>query len=298
MSVKTHLLFLLIFCTFFAQAQDDLLSMFDEEETTNYATASFKATRVVLGQSVENPKNGNLNFMIQHQFGSMAKGGYELWGLDQANIRLGFEYGITDWLGIAIGRASYNKTFDGTVKVKILRQSSGKRKMPITLSYFGGTYYNSLKWENPDQTNYETSRFSFCNQLLIARKFNDRLTLQIAPTLIHRNLVATKEEEHDVISIAPSGRFKLTQRFSLNAEYFYLMPGYTADHFEPAFNVGFDIETGGHVFQVYLTNAMGIQEPYFIAQSTEQWGKGQIHLAFNLYRTFVIKKPKTHKIED
>lgn len=296
--IKRLLLSSLLFIGFNAQAQDDLLSMFDEEETTDYATASFKATRVVLGQSVENPKNGNLNFLIQHQFGSMKDGAYEMWGFDQAIIRLGFEYGITDWLGVGFGRSSFNKSLDFYGKVKMLRQSKGKRKMPITLSYFGGAYYNSTRWQEPEKTNYETSRYNFCHQLLIARKFNDRLTLQISPGVVHRNLVATKEEEHDVFSLPVSGRFKLTNRLSLNAEYYYLLPGFTKDNFQETINIGFDIETGGHVFQVYVTNGLGIQENYFIPQTTGEWGKGDIHLAFNLYRTFVIKKPKIHKIED
>ena len=282
-----------LLCALNLQAQDDLFDLFGEEETIDYATASFKATRIVLGQSVENPKNGNLNFMIQHQFGDFNTGAYEVWGLDQASIRLGFEYGVNDWIGVGLGRSSYNKTFDGYTKIRMIRQSKGKKVFPVTISYFGGMYYNSLKWEDPERDNYESSRLSYCNQILIARKFSDRLTLQISPGFIHRNLVATEEIEHDVFTLPVAGRVKLSQRISLNVEYYFIFPGYTADNFEPALNVGFDIETGGHVFQVYISNARGMQEPYFIAENTGKWEEGQIHLAFNLYRTFVLKRPKT-----
>ena len=299
MKLFRTLLFIGVFITSFdLWSQDDLMAMFEDEETTNYATATFKATRVVLGQSVENPKNGNLNFLIQHQFGSMKNGGYEMWGLDEANIRLGFEYGITDWLGLGFGRASFNKTFDFYGKLRVLRQSSGKKVMPVTLSFFSAMYYNSLKWDNPDEVHYESSRYSYYNQILIARKFSDKLSLQISPSMLHRNIVETKEEDNDVFSVPVSGRFKLTNRLSLNAEYIYLLPGYTADNFQDAFNLGFDIETGGHVFSVYVTNALGIQEPYYVAQSTGEWGKGDIRLAFNLYRTFTLKKPKSFKHND
>ncbi len=276
------------------QAQDDLMAIFDdEEEVTNYTTASFKATKVIMGQSVENPKNGILNFMVQHQFGSIKGGSYELWGLDQATIRLGLEYGINEWISVGIGRSSYNKTIDGSTKIRVLRQSSGKKTIPVTFSYYGGIFYNSLEWSDPERENHESSRYSFVHQLLVARKFSDRFTLQLSPSLVHRNLVETSEEEHNVISIAPSARFKLSNRVSFNVEYFWLVPGNTADNFEDALNIGFDIETGGHVFQLYVTNAPAIQEPYFIAQTTGKWGDGDVRLAFNLYRSFVIKKAKS-----
>ncbi len=276
-------------------AQDDLLSMFDEEETTDYTTATFKATKVILGQSVEQTKVGNLAFMVQHQFGPVNGGAYELWGLDQANIRLGFDYGLKEWWTIGIGRASYKKTFDGTTKIRILRQSKGKKKMPLTLTYNGGVFYNSTKWSEPDRDNHESSRFSYLNQVIMARKFSERISIQLTSSLVHRNLVATSEEEHDVITIAPAGRVKISNRVSFNFEYFWLVPGHTSENFEDALNIGFDIETGGHVFQLYVTNAQAIQEPYFMAETIGKWSEGDVRLAFNLYRSFVIYRPKDRK---
>lgn len=288
---------LFIFYPISLLAQEDLFDLFAEEEVTNYAAASFKTTRIILGQSIENPKDGNLNLEIQHQFGNMNGGGYELWGLDQATIRFGFDYGITDWLAVGIGRSSLNKTFDGHVKTKILRQSKGTKNMPITLSYFGGVFVNSLNWENPERENYPVSRLSYAHQLLIARKFTDAFTFQLSPSIIHRNLVETIEDENDVFSIGAGGRLKLSKWISINAEYFYLLPGKTADKFEDSFSLGVDIETGGHVFQVYLTNSQGMQEPYFITNTPGSWGDGDLHLAFNLIRTFTLKKPDSFKKE-
>lgn len=296
--IRRSLFFLLIsILTVYSSvyAQDDLMDIFGEEEATDYATASFKTYKVVLGQSVKNPAEGNLVFVIQHQFGLINGGAYELWGLDQSTIRIGLDYGLTDWWAVGLGRSNFNKTFDGSSKIRILRQSSGKKNMPITLSYFAGMYINSLKWEYPERENYFSSRLSYTHQILVARKFSDRLTLQFSPTAIHRNLVETVEEEHTVLSVGTSGRFKLNKWMSVNAEYFYLLPGYTSDNFYDSFSVGIDLETGGHVFQLFLTNSLGIQEPYFIAETTGQWGKGDLHFSFNIHRNFVLKKHKTHK---
>lgn len=276
----------------FTQAQDDLMNMFDESDTSaEEVTASFKAGRIVLGQSIENPKPGNLNFVIQHQFGRLNSGSYELFGLDQATIRLGFEYGINDWLGIGIGRSSLNKTFDGYIKTRILKQKTGK-SMPVSVSYFGGIFLISLKWEEPERKNYFSSRLSFAHQILIARKINKYLTLQLTPTLIHRNLVETNSEENDVFALGLGGRYKLSNRVSVNAGYYYLLPGNTADHYDNSLSVGFDIETGGHVFQLFLSNSLGMQEPYFIANTSGSWSKGDIHFGFSINRTFVIRKPE------
>ena len=286
--------FFILFLSSTLKAQDDLLDIFadEEEEETTYETAAFKATRVILGQSIENPNAGNLNFLIQHQFGNINGGPNEFWGLDQSAIRLGFDYGVNDRLMLGIGRSSFNKTFDGYGKLKILRQSHGKRNMPISLSYFGGAYLVSLPWANPSRDNFFSSRLSYTHQLLIARKINSNLTLQVSPTLVHRNLVDSIADQNDILSMGVSGRFKFNKWMSINAESFMLLPGRTKDFFTNAFSVGIDMETGGHVFQVYISNARGMQEPYFVAQNIGKWNKGDIFIAFNIHRTFVIRRPK------
>ena len=192
-------------------AQDDMMDLFgDEEPTIEYTYATFKTTRISLGQSVENPANGNLIFDIQHHFGRLNEGAYEFFGLDQATLRLGLQYGITDWLAIGIGRSSFEKTYDGSVKAKILRQSTGARNMPVSISYFGNIGINSLKFADTTRTNYFSSRLSYTNQLLIARKFNSAISIQLTPTFIHRNLVETTSDDNDVWAMGAGGRFKLT----------------------------------------------------------------------------------------
>ncbi|MDZ7742968.1 MAG: DUF5777 family beta-barrel protein [Bacteroidota bacterium] len=284
--------FLLITMVYPVFAQDDLMSLLQDEETVDYTYATFKSTRIIKGQSVENPAAGNLLFVISHQFGRVNSGSYEFFGLDQATIHLGLEYGITERLTVGIGRSSLKKTVDGFIKFKILRQSSGARNMPVSLSYFGNTIINGLKWVDPERNNFFSSRMQYAHQLLIARKFNNSISLQLTPTYIHRNLVPTEEDQNDVFAIGAGGRVKITQRMSVNAEYFYLLPGETADNFQNSLSLSLDIETGGHVFQLFFSNSAGMIEEYFIAETTGRWDKGDIHFGFNINRTFVIKKPK------
>ncbi|HPM91383.1 MAG TPA: DUF5777 family beta-barrel protein [Bacteroidales bacterium] len=281
---------LLIFST--VSSGQDLMDMLgdDEANTTDYTYATFKATRIINGQSIELPPKGALNFVISHHFGRINQGAYEFFGLDQANIRFGFEYGFTDWLSAGIGRTSVNKTYDGSLKAKILRQSSGKRSMPITLTWFSNATISSLKWQEPDRKNYFTSRMEFAYQLLIARKFGSRVSLQLMPTYVHRNLVETIEDENDVFAVGAGGRIKITNRMAVTGEYYYVLPGKTADDFHNSFSIGLDLETGGHVFQVYLTNSQGLIEEQFIPRTSGNWGDGDIHIGFNINRTFQIVK--------
>jgi opacity protein-like surface antigen len=273
--------------------EDDLMDMFaDEEPTIEYADATFKTTILVIGQTIENPLNGTLLFNVQHRFGPVNSGWYDFFGLDQANTRIGFQYGITDWLGIGIGRSSYQKTYDGWVKVKILRQSKGLRKMPLSIDYFGSMGISALKWPEPDRTNYFSSRLSYANLILIARKFSPGVSLQLMPAHVHYNLVETKADDNDVFSIGAGGRFKVSKRISINLEYYYILSAQTRKQFTDPFSIGIDIETGGHVFQLYATNAEGIIEQHFIARTSGDWLNGDIHIGFNISRAFTIKKPK------
>jgi hypothetical protein len=263
----------------------------EEEKTTDYTYATYKTTRVVSGHSVENPANGVLLFMISHHFGKVNTGAYDFFGLDQATIRLGLEYGFNHFLSVGIGRNTYQKTYDGFLKAKVLRQSKGARNMPVTVTLFSAMDIISLKWQYPERKNYFSSRLSFVNQVLIARKFNDRLSLQVSPTFIHKNLVSTSTEDNDTYAIGAGGRFKLSQRISLNAEYFLVLPGSVADHFENPLSIGVDIETGGHVFQLHFSNAQPMFERAFITETMGKWANGDIYFGFNISRVFTLKKP-------
>lgn len=276
------------------QAQDDLMGLLDqmEEESTDYTQATFKTVRIMNSHSIESPAPGVLTLVLSHRFGRVNGGAYEFFGLDQANMRLGFDYGLSKHFSVGVGRSNIRKTYDGFVKLKMLRQSTGARTMPLALAYVGGMQVNSLKWADPDRVNYFSSRLSYSHQLLIARKFSEQLSLQLMPTMIHRNLVATEAEENDVFAIGAGGRLKVTPSLTLNLEYFYLLPGHTADNFENSLSLGIDIETGGHVFQLIFSNSMGMTENIYVAETNGSWGLGDIHFGFNLTRVFTVHKGK------
>lgn len=279
----------------FSTAQEDLLSMLGEEEPTiEYTTASFKATRVINLHSLENPGAGVLDIKISHRFGMLNQGLYDLFGLDGATIRIGADLGITETLAIGFGRSSYEKTYDGFLKYKFLRQSTGKRKMPITAALFASTAIQTLKWQEPDRENYFSSRMYYTFQLIMGRKLNDNLSFQVSPTLVHRNLVRSVDEENDVMAIGFGARIKLTKRITMNGEYIYLLPDQLAPGYRNSLSIGFDIETGGHVFQLHFTNSTSMIEKGYITETVGDWSEGGIHFGFNVSRVFTVKKPKIH----
>ncbi len=277
-----------------AQDESDLLSLLGEETPTEYATASFKTNRVVNGHSIENTAAGVLDFKISHRFSPVRNGLYDLFGLDGATMRIGLDYGITNRLMVGIGRSSKEKIIDGFAKYKILRQSTGKRNMPISLSYLMDAQIKTAKFADETRENYFSSRLYYTHQLLVARKFSDALTLQLMPTLVHRNLVQTAKEKNDVLALGVAGRIKLTKRVTLNAEYYYVLPDQIKPEYTNVLSLGFDIETGGHVFQLHFTNSADMSYKGFITETTEGWFSNPvgIRFGFNIARVFTIVKPK------
>ncbi|MDP4247394.1 MAG: DUF5777 family beta-barrel protein [Bacteroidota bacterium] len=255
-------------------------------------TGTFKATHVVNMQTVEGPAKGAMVFLIQHRFGALNSGSYNFFGLDNAVLRLGFDYGITDRLTVGIGRSSYLKTYDGYLKYKLLRQTEGPGAMPVSVSLLGivNDYTLNAPFESYINGMYHVS---YVTQLLIARKFSRNLSLQIAPTWLHYNLQPTVNDKNDILALGIGGRMKINRRMSINAEYNYLPSGQVVSR--PAYNsfsLGWDIETGGHVFQLVFSNSQSMVESQYITQTTGRWGKGDIYFGFNLSRTFDLKKKK------
>lgn len=271
-----------------AQLENEALS----QDATNYTTATFKTTRLVNGHTVENVGKGVLDVKISHRFGTLNKGGYELFGLDNATMRMGLDYGVTKRLMVGFGRSTFQKTYDAFVKYKLLRQSTGKRNMPVTVSYVGTVALMTLKWADTSRKNYFSSRLSYTHQLIIGRKFSEGISLQLMPTIIHRNLAALANEPNDLYAAGIGGRFKLSKRLSFNAEYYYQIPGYKVEGTTNPLSLGFDIETGGHVFQLHFTNSMGMTERTFISGTTGKWEKGDVLFGFNISRVFTIGKSK------
>ncbi len=281
-------IWVLLFYQALLPAQDDLLSLLEEEETVDYVTASFKTNRVINLHSLENTAKGVLDFKIGHRFGFVNEGLSEFFGLDNATIRLGLDLGLTDNLAIGIGRSSFEKTVDGFVKYKLLRQSTGARYMPVTAAVFSSLAIKTTPFQDPDRENLFSSRLFYSFQLIVGRKFNEGFSLQLSPTVVHRNLVETKADENDIFAIGIGARQKLTKRFSLNAEYIYVLPDQLSGEFRNSFSIGFDIETGGHVFQLHFTNSTSMIEKGFVTETVGNWLDGDIHFGFNISRVFTI----------
>ena len=258
----------------------------------NYTIATFKSTRIINGHSIESMPPGQLDFRISHRFGTVNSGAYEFFGLDQANMHFSLEYGIFKWLMIGIGRGDYEKTFDGFAKFTLWRQSDGAKVMPVSISVLTSTALETLKWPDPTRTNYFSSRLSYVTQVLVARKINQTFSFQITPTYVHRNLVSTELDPNDLWALGAGGRMKLTNRISLNAEYYYIINS-TTYMSTPVYNplsLGIDIDTGGHVFTLLFTNSIAMIEKGFIGETSGSWKKGDIHFGFNISRVFTLQK--------
>lgn len=291
---KLLLLFLLTPCV--VMAQNDLLGELekDSKKETDYAFATFKGTRLGNGHTVETKPAGTLEFIFGHRFGAINGGSYEMFGLDQAYVRLGLDYGITDHLSVSIGRNSTDKTMDGYLKYKLLRQSSGVKNFPVSVTVLGGTAYKLSPKDNnevaPDFENVD--RLAYTGQLLIARKFSPNFSLQLMPTLVHKNYVTQSIESNDQFAVGFGGRIKLTRSIALTGEYYYNVSRISGSPYYDAMSLGIDIETGGHVFQLLLTNAIGLTERAFITETRDNFFDGDIHLGFNVTRAFQLKKNK------
>ncbi len=260
----------------------------------SYTEAIFKSSRVINGQSIENIPEGVLEFRISHRFGELRQGLETSYGFDNATTRLGLNYGLFSWLMIGAGRSTFQKEYDGFLKIRILRQKAGEG-MPLSVSFVSAPSIQTLPSDVlvPSGTTYNfRDRIYYTNQLLLARKFNARFSLQLMPTYIHYNIVTTSDEPNNEIAMGIAGRYKLSKRIALTAEYYYRLPSYRLNGYSNTLSVGIDIETGGHVFQLFLTNSADITERAVIEETTGDWAKGGIHFGFNLSRVFNVVKHK------
>lgn len=274
-----------------SQKLEDIL----DQETPNTTTdvfGIFKGTRIMNGHSVETRKEGTLEFLISHRFGRINSGFDDLFGLDNSNIRFGFEYALNDNFTLAIGRSSFEKTFDGYVKYRLLKQKLGAEPFPISLTLFGSATEKTIKDYDPDDKPTFVNRLTYTTQVLIARKFSPKFSLQLSPTYIHFNTVRTTSDPNDMFALGIGTRIKMSNRISINAEYYYNFNPFESINTKNSLAFGIDIETGGHVFQLIFTNSRSMIEKGFIAETTGEFFKGDIHFGFNISRAFQVKKPK------
>lgn len=268
-----------------AQSPDDFFNN-EAAPVNQLVTATFKSVQLINAHTTKLPDKGDLVFLIEHRFGELNSGFSDLWGLDNATIRLGFEYGVSPTLSLGFGRSTYRSSYDFFAKQLILRQSTGKKAVPLTLGILAVSNISSDKWPENGRSYLFAHRMSYTLQVLASRKFNRSLSLQLMPTYIHRNLVKTAADKNDVFAIGAGGRMKINNWVALTAEYHYSLSAQKAANFENPLSVGVDLETGGHVFQLFFTNAQAIYDEAVIAETTSKWTKGNVRFGFNISRTF------------
>ncbi len=282
----------------FAQDTSNLMNELEKEALQNqviYTTATFKSTRIINGHSVETLPAHVLDLRISHRFGPLSSGAYNFFGLDNATMRLSFDYGITNNVMVGIGHSTYQKTYDAFFKAKVLRQSSGKISIPVTATFVAGVALNSLRpndfFSKPD-SGEDVKRVSYVLQILMARKFSEKFSLQVMPTFIHADNISFLHNKNNIVAIGIGGRYRLSKRMSLNAEYYYQFPDNKAPEAHNILSFGIDIGTGGHVFQLHFSNSIGLTEKSFITETTGRWDHSDVLFGFNISRVFQLKKKK------
>ncbi|WP_207512135.1 DUF5777 family beta-barrel protein [Longitalea luteola] len=273
------------------KAQDqDLLKLVDSSRDikTEWAAAAFKSTRVINGQSMELLGKGVLDVRILHRFGLLNDGARELFGLDQASMRIGLDYGITSNLMVGAGRSTLNKELDGFIKWRPIRQSVNGGS-PVSVIWVSGVTVHTMPWADTTRKNKFSSRVGYYHEVIIGRKFSNAFSLQVSPIFVHRNLVANADDENNTWALGIGGRLKLSKRTAFVVDYHPILAGREPGTKDPL-SVGFDIETGGHVFQLHFSNSTGMNEKAFITGTYDDFWKGDIRFGFNLSRVFQVAK--------
>jgi len=280
------ILLILLFSPVIIFAQDDLLQLLGDD--SNYKISStFKGVKIVNGQSVELVSKGDLLFLIQHRFGTLNSGAYNFYGLDNSQVRFGLDYGVNDWSSVGFGRSSFLKTIDANAKLKLVNQSKGENSFPFGIVWYSSAFFKQSVWKDMQADDYLFSdQVSYAHQVLVARKITSAFSVQLSPTLVHKNIV-NHGDANDLLSVGLGARHKLTSRISLNAEYFFQL---NKENSINPLSLGVDIETGGHVFQLHLSNSAAMFERAFIHETNGDWSNGDIYFGFNISRVFTLKK--------
>ena len=279
------LFFVFLIFPFGLWAQDDLLQKLDTVSMDDdFEIAAFKGLKIVNFETTKMVPRRRMFFVVSHRFGSVKSGIEEFFGLDQAVTRLNFVYGITDGVNLGISRSSFEKTYESSLKLRLVRQSD--HGSPFTIVSFNTILLNgSLDGDNLPGLEFQ-HRLSYAVQSLISRKMGKKLSLEIIPTFFHDNLVNLDAQENSQYAIGLGGRYKISKRLSFNADYGIHLNRASDSPFNNPLSLGIDIETGGHVFQLHFTNAQPMNVNTFLSQATGDWGKADIYFGFNLLRIF------------
>ncbi|MBL85264.1 MAG: hypothetical protein CMO82_01215 [Winogradskyella sp.] len=280
-----HILIMLLLCQILTAQGDDLLSEIDTDSNGDqYATAAFKGLKIVNFESTKLVAKQELTFMVSHRFGSIENGFDSFFGLDDAVTRLNFVYGITDGINIGVSRSSFQKIYEASAKYRLVRQK--ENGFPFTIATYNSILINTaLEKENLPKLEFR-DRLGYTAQLLISKKVSSKLSLEVAPTFFHDNFVAYDEQHNSQYAIGFGGRQKLGKRWSINLDYGWHLNRADGSPFKNPLSIGFDLETGGHVFQMHFSNAQAMNTNGFLGQATGDWSNGNIYFGFNLSRVF------------
>lgn len=276
---------MLLFVSFISYAQDDLLDELNAKiKIDSSVTSAFKGLKIVNLESTKLAAKKDFYFVIAHRFGSVKGGLKEFFGLDQSSIRFSFIFGVTDGLNIGVSRSSFNKVYDVTIKYKLLQQQGNG--FPLTVVGFNSIAINTAI-DSDNFSNFEFKhRLTYLSELLISRKIDEKLSLQIVPIVFHENYVQNDSQENTQYALGGGGRYKLSKHVTFNVDYAYHLNRADNSLFNNPLSVGFDIETGGHVFQVLFTNSQPLHDAGFLTNTTGEWSKGDFFFGFNLSRVF------------
>lgn len=264
-------------------AQEDLLKGIDSTSIdTSKVESAFKALKIVNLESTKLAAKGDFYFIVAHRFGSLKDGFEGAYGLDNAVTQLKFVYGLADWVSLSAARSELAYDFSG----KFLLKSQEKNGFPFAIAAFSSiAINNTLKESNYPKMKFE-DRFIYVTQLLISRKVNTNLSLEIAPTFFHENFVEDDNQDNSQYAIGMGGRYKFAKRWSVNVDYAAHLNRSSTSPFKNPLSVGVDLDTGGHVFQMHFSSSQGIHEAGFLGNTRGDWTKGDIFFGFNLLRVF------------
>ncbi len=282
--MKSILYILLFTIPFVAIAQEDLLAEIDGDIENDYKSAAFKGLKIVNFESTKMVSKKELYFVVSHRFGSLETGFEDFFGLDQAVTRLNLIYGITDAINVGVSRSSFRKIYESSLKIRLFREKEGG--FPFTIVSSSNILINTSLDEVILPGITFNNRLGYTTQLLISKKFNTNFSLQLMPTFFHDNYVDINEQHNSQYVIGFGGRHKLTKRWSINFDYGLHLNRASTSPFNNPLSIGFDLETGGHVFQLHFTNAQPMNTNGFLGQATGDWGSGDIFFGFNLSRVF------------
>jgi len=263
-------------------SQDDLLKSLDSTQVEDtYSTATFKALQLVTLQTTKMAAKKEFYFVVSHRFGSVKDGFDSFFGLDNATTKLGGIYGVTDWLSVSLSRHTLNKMYETGLKYRMARQSDN---FPVDIVGYSVADINTfLEKEQYPRLEFK-DRMTYVQQLLISRKIGQKLSLELVPSFIHKNLYNPDIERDNQFSFGGGGRYKITKRLSVNLEYMHNFD--KPEFYKNPLSVGLDVETGGHVFQLIFTNSQSMSESGYLTNAGGDWGKGDFFFGFNLYRVF------------